>query len=467
MAFNLFPFTNLHNLNTDWILKTIQEAKAAVEESLAAVRTALADAVLYTSQSKDTSSRRVACTNIHAVSYDTTVISPEDKAQARTNIGAAAAADVTSLGSAVDDLTTAMQTTVRFTEQSLSDISKAQARANIGAVSAAEIPSAANAVLYTEQSLTSGQQTQARTNIGAAASSAIPDVTDVLRYSSQSLTSGQQSQARTNIGAAASSAIPDVTDVLRYSSQSLTSGQQSQARSNIGAAYDSDVSDLQLTEVYNLTIEETAADTFSITGGNLSDAQLAQSHGAPVIINLITINDGLLRGLADFTDDNNGDIKATLVNMYGPGLANSTGYRVIITSSGGSDVLTCTQFFYSDVPGCGILDSGKLLKVNSTGIPEWTSSPNVITDSSSTTPTIASAQDDTIYKFTQDLTSLSLTAGTGSYMICFHAGSTATTTSFPVSILGLDDFVPETKTYYEISIMDGRAVWMGWPDPAL
>ena len=433
MAFNLFPFTNLHNLNTDWILKTIQEAKAAVEESLAAVRTALADAVLYTSQSKDTSSRRVACTNIHAVSYDTTVISPEDKAQARTNIGAAAAADVTSLGSAVDDLTTAMQTTVRFTEQSLSDISKAQARANIGAVSAAEIPSAANAVLYTEQSLTSGQQTQARTNIGAAASSAIPDV----------------------------------TDVLRYSSQSLTSGQQSQARSNIGAAYDSDVSDLQLTEVYNLTIEETAADTFSITGGNLSDAQLAQSHGAPVIINLITINDGLLRGLADFTDDNNGDIKATLVNMYGPGLANSTGYRVIITSSGGSDVLTCTQFFYSDVPGCGILDSGKLLKVNSTGIPEWTSSPNVITDSSSTTPTIASAQDDTIYKFTQDLTSLSLTAGTGSYMICFHAGSTATTTSFPVSILGLDDFVPETKTYYEISIMDGRAVWMGWPDPAL
>ena len=433
MAFNLFPFTNLHNLNTDWILKTLQEAKTAVEESLAAVQTALTNAVLYTSQSKDTSSRRVACTNIHAVSYDSTTISNEDKAQARTNIGAAAAADVTSLGSAVDDLTTAMQTTVRFTEQSLSDISKAQARTNIGAISAADIPAAANAVLYTEQSLTSGQQSQARTNIGAAASSAIPDVTDVLRYSSQSLTSGQKSQARTNIGAAAAA----------------------------------DVSDLQLTEVYNLTIEETAADTFSITGGNLPDAQAAQSHGAPVIINLITINDGLLRGLADFTADENGDIKATLVNMYGPGLASSSGYRISITSSGGSDVLTCTHFTYRDVPACGQPDSGKILKVGSNGSPAWTPSPNVITDSSSTTPTIASAQDDTIYKFTQDLTSLSLTAGTGSYMICFHAGSTATTTSFPVSILGLDDFVPETNTYYEISIMDGRAVWMGWPDPAL
>lgn len=472
MAFNLFPFTNLHNLNTDWILKTIQEAKTAVEESLAAVQTALTNAVLYTSQSKEAEDRKRACTNIHAVSYDSFPLQPAERTQARANIQAADNATV-----------------VKIISQSLTGDEKAQARTNIGAAADSDLTAAVDRISDTEdrisaaetdidnlessrvsyaaaQSLNDTQKAQARTNIGAISAADIPPAASAVLYTEQSLTTGQQAQARTNIGAAASSAIPDVSDVLRYSSQSLTTGQKSQARTNINAASADDVSDLQLTEVYDITIEETAADTFSITGGNLSDAQVSQSHGAPVIINLNTINDGLLRGLADFTDDDDGDIKATLVNMYGPGLTSSYGYRISISNNGTSDVLSVSTFSYKLTPDCGILDNGKILKV-SNGAASWAASPNVITDSSSTTATISSAQDDTIYKFTQDLTSLSLTSGTGSYMICFHSGSTPTTTSFPVSILGLDDFVPEKETYYEISIMDGRAVWFGWADPAV
>ena len=37
MAFNMFPFTNLHNLTTDWILKTIKELKTATEQAAATV----------------------------------------------------------------------------------------------------------------------------------------------------------------------------------------------------------------------------------------------------------------------------------------------------------------------------------------------------------------------------------------------------------------------------------------------
>lgn len=82
---------------------------------------------------------------------------------------------------------------------------------------------------------------------------------------------------------------------------------------------------------------------------------------------------------------------------------------------------------------------------------------------SGTTPTITPANN-TIYEC-GELTSLTVTdpPATGTYVIKFDSGSAATTTTFPASIHGLEDFAAEANTHYEISVEDGYAVVMGWP----
>lgn len=433
MAFNLFPFTNLHNLNTDWILKTIKELKTAAETAASQVQEALANAVLYTSQSKDTSSRRVACTNIHAVSYDSTVLSDADKAQARTNIGAASPSDIPT-----------------------------------GLVSYAEV-----------QSLTPGQTAQARANIAAAAASALTaaeyritglEGSRVSYAAAQSLTDSQKAQARSNIGAIGSGDIPAPQDAVLYTEQSLSSTQQAQARTNIGAVSASDIP--AATTVLNIYVQPNELETGYECVMTAAQIEAAADSGRPISMFLTPIGSNTSYPILPIFNYNSETLISITADLFIPidasSLASCTIYHLTITSDS-PDTITVTDGTGKLITApSGILDAGKVLTVNNLGAPSWqTPGPTVITDTSSTTPTIASAADNTIYKFTQDITSLSVTAGSGSYMICFHSGSTATTTSFPVSILGLDDFVPETNTYYEINVMDGRAVWMGWADPAL
>lgn len=448
MAFNLFPFTNLHNLNTDWILKTVKECKTAVENALAAVQTALSDAVLYTSQSKTASEQRTACGNINAVSYLTQGADAADRTVARTNIRA-----------------------VAYEEQSLTDQQKAQARTNIGAISSSDIPSLTGFVSYTEaQSLTDDQKAQAQTNIGAASTANLAtlaynvnssinsvqsDVAKCVKIIPQSLTPSQQAQALINIGAAAASTIPDVSDVLRYSSQSLTDLEKLQAQRNIDA--------MQAPLIVGIIPNELG--TGYESSHTLAEISAAILEGKLILLAFTpAVGSPTYYGFAIRTDS--GFYAETTILAAPTGALSSIMYYISMISENGSDVLTVTETSFRTVPVPQIGDTGKIFKVAQNGRPGWAESPAVITDTSSTTPTIATAVDDTIYKFTQDLTSLSLTAGSGSYMICFHSGTTPTTTSFPVSILGLDDFVPEADTYYEINVMDGRAVWMGWADPA-
>ena len=73
-------------------------------------------------------------------------------------------------------------------------------------------------------------------------------------------------------------------------------------------------------------------------------------------------------------------------------------------------------------------------------------------------PTIA-AQDNTIYKC-GSISSLTLSSypAQGAFSIVFTA-DTDVTTSFPSSLLGLEDFVAEADTEYEINVWDGRAVY--------
>lgn len=77
-------------------------------------------------------------------------------------------------------------------------------------------------------------------------------------------------------------------------------------------------------------------------------------------------------------------------------------------------------------------------------------------------PTIAPAAN-TIYNC-RELTSLTITdsPAAGSYSIVFTSGATATTTTFPATILGLEDFAAEANTMYEINVLDNRAVVGSW-----
>lgn len=81
---------------------------------------------------------------------------------------------------------------------------------------------------------------------------------------------------------------------------------------------------------------------------------------------------------------------------------------------------------------------------------------------SGTTPTIAAAAN-TVYNC-GELASLTVSSSpaSGAYSIVFTSGATPTVTSFPATILGLEDFAPEANTLYEINVLDNRAVVGSW-----
>lgn len=84
---------------------------------------------------------------------------------------------------------------------------------------------------------------------------------------------------------------------------------------------------------------------------------------------------------------------------------------------------------------------------------------------SGATPTIT-PEANTIYQC-GELSSLTITnpPATGAWSVVFTSGATATTTTIPASILGLEDFATEANTLYEINVLDNRAVWRDWPLP--
>ena len=475
MAFNMFPFTNLHNLNTDWILKTVKELKAAAETAAAQVQQALENAVLYTSQNKDVGSRKTACGNIHAVSYDSTVYTSGEQSQARSNIGAAATSDIPD----VSDV-------IRYSSQTLSDAQKSQARSNIGAAASSDIPDITYVVKYTEQtgfshtakamarqnieaagtadildmltyseqSLTSAQKAQARTNIGAISASDIPAVTGAVQYDLiQSLTDSQKNRARTNIGAAASGAY------LRYDAQSLTAAQKAQARQNIGVSGNEDMP-LIATITYNESDEVYECD---MTASEILTAYYA---GRAVILAILPENSRqYLYSLAAVDIDNIPSTISAYFWIPAPSTAaiSCEWWHVFITQ-GTPDTLTVTQETGRLAPASSISDNGKILTVSS-GRPAWVSpGPSVVSDQVSTSITLAAAAADTIYEY-GELSALTITAlpASGDFIVRFTSGSTATTTDFPVAMKFPTAFAAEANTRYEINCSNGYALVVGWP----
>lgn len=81
---------------------------------------------------------------------------------------------------------------------------------------------------------------------------------------------------------------------------------------------------------------------------------------------------------------------------------------------------------------------------------------------SGTTPTITPVAN-TIYNCgTLDSLTITNPPETGAYSIVFTSGSTATTTTIPITILGLESFAAEASTLYEINVLDNRAVIGSW-----
>lgn len=471
MPFNMFPYSNLHNLNLDWILNTVKTMAAAVEAAATTVETyaarlsqvetdvqaitpAATGAVRHdVSQSLDTANRRRAAVNIHAVSYDAVLLSADEKAQARSNIGAAAS-------SAIPDVSDV----IRYSAQSLTDGQKQQARTNIGAISSSDIPPAANAVLYTEQSLTALQKAQARSNIEAVSSSQYNTLdgrvqtleSSAVKYTSQSLTNEQKAQARTNIGAISSSDIPPAPAAVLYTAQELTDAQKQQARENIQAEY----------EQLHILINNPSEGVYT-TSANFDDVVWAAAHNIPIWIYLTPYGEtATYIGLARMINNAQGyeSIGATLTlqRVAADSLLPETWYNVSWLDGNPAPVLTVTTYQGRMVPNPTSNDAGKVLAVNSLGRPGWEDKGPVRNTVSGATPTITPA-DNHIYicGTVTDLTVDTFPA-TGMWSIIFVSGATATSTDFPVTLNGLDDFVPETNTRYEINVLDGWAVVGSW-----
>ena len=349
MAFNMFPWTNLHNLNTDWILKTIKDLKAATEQAASTVAgyaarlTGLEDSVVkFTPQS------------LNAIQKQT----------ARSNIGAISEADVAG--------------TVKYnTEQQLTLEQQATARGNISAA-----PSVGVIYYNAEQSLSDAYKTLARNNIGAAAAGDVPAIDGVVRYDeSQSLTDGQKTQARSNIGAAAASAIPDVSDVLRYSSQSLTNPQKAQARNNIGAM----PADTDLPLEVKISYENSAY----TMDQDMDDILNAIESGLPVVITCVDVSSW--PGFSSFTNLRNVSISQLHVIRSGSSedfdimgdalLSFDETTRKLQLLHLNLSILSGITTIYPTVwgmlgtPLASAMDTGKWLKVDANGYPVWANLP--------------------------------------------------------------------------------------------
>lgn len=183
-----WPYTNFHELNLDWVLRTMKTAVEAVER--------MAGSLESFAQRLQQAESDIDALETSRVSYAAEQqLTSAQKQRARTNIDAAPAIGVVYYNQ----------------DMALDSTYKATARNNIGAAAAADIPGVSDVVRTSAQTLTTEQQAQARTNIAAAAASAIPDVSDVVRTTVQMFTDSQKMRARSNINAAEEPTVVDYT----------------------------------------------------------------------------------------------------------------------------------------------------------------------------------------------------------------------------------------------------------------
>ena len=76
---------------------------------------------------------------------------------------------------------------------------------------------------------------------------------------------------------------------------------------------------------------------------------------------------------------------------------------------------------------------------------------------------VISPEENTIYRC-GELTSLTISdpPTSGAWSIVFTSGTDATASTIPTSVLGLESFVANASTVYEINVLDNRAIIGNW-----
>lgn len=199
MAFNMFPYSNLHRLNTDWVLEQIRNAAQAVQDAKEEVDAAVAVMEGY---------------DEHLSILDQGVASNAGQIQTVASNLSTLAGTVATQGDRINSINTGLTDlaghAVQTYEQEFSDAEKAQARTNIGAVALSAYNTnnnRVNAILEYQGNQISALELSDTTQAGQI-SALQADTASVVKYTTQTLTNAQKLQARQNIGAAASGDTP-------------------------------------------------------------------------------------------------------------------------------------------------------------------------------------------------------------------------------------------------------------------
>ena len=486
MAFNMFPWTNLHNLNADWLLKTVKQAADHVDQiassiegwaaRLTQVETAVDDRVAYTIQNKNSTQQTVARANIGAASaagLTSTIQTVNECLESISDLSEQSTANTADISVLQMDsaayatrITNLENSAVKTVEQTLTETQKSQARSNIECPSAGALNTAVgrisvledSCVKTTVQTLTNTQKSQARANIGAISSADIPVITGAVVYNeAQALTDAQKLQARENINAAVSGSY------LRDDAQQLTAAQKQQARTNIGVSGAED-------KPLIVTVSPNEQETGYECDTRVSDIVSAAEFGRLIIVLFTPIGaNSLYQCIADLdlTSSPN-TVTAYAVNLNDAGSSTETNWFRIYMAAGSPDTLTVTQQSGRFVPIPQAGDTGKLLGVAMNGRPAWQQILPVTSSVSGATPTIAAA-DNTIYDC-GELASLTVSSfpASGWFEIDFDSGSTATVLTLPADLDARmpTGFTVEANTHYEINVKKGNPFVGSNPSPA-
>ena len=105
MPFNMFPYSDLHNINADWLLKTVKEAAEDAQEAAQDAQTAAQTAEGMQDQIDILDSRMDSCEGSleDVVKYTAQSENTTRQSRARLNIGAASQADMTTAQHDIQD----------------------------------------------------------------------------------------------------------------------------------------------------------------------------------------------------------------------------------------------------------------------------------------------------------------------------------------------------------------------------
>lgn len=312
MSFNLFPYTDLHKLNLNWIIKIVKVCSDVVSQANDNIQTALHNAAEALQASQ-------AAANLATnASYKVNLMEPKVEALEQDQIQMAA--DMERMAGRV-------AATVLFDPQELTANQQTQARSNIGAGSAQDVEDNATDI---QQLQTSAVSTTARLN---ALEAELP-ATYVSSQVVQSFTSAEQARARSNIGAISADEVPAPEGAVLYNAaQQLSYLQRTQARDNIKAAA---METLEIRIHYPADISGNNSTDF--THPTAQDIEAALSTYGHVAIKLYIEGDG--QGVID-----------TIVHAY-PAVAMDQAMQGVVTLT----FMVATNYAFmviSDLPNVG------------------------------------------------------------------------------------------------------------------